>query len=210
MKKLLSATLAVAFIFAASGALAQSMFVGAAPTGGSPGPVLETGGFGQTFDLIVSLDTAGEPSSGAEFVMTELLVVAPGVFKLATNRIFGSQLDLGDNAVGEYIIAFGACAPPGIVEMVRVNYGTFQGDVPSDTVIALRGLQPGDSQPSTFGGELGFFDCTDNGFVAQFGGTDGGETGSGVVFPDGSCVVNPTPLAVDNEAGSMGQLKARF
>jgi hypothetical protein len=31
-----------------------------------------------------------------------------------------------------------------------------------------------------------------------------------VVFPDGSCVLNPTPIVVDNEAGSVGQLKARF
>jgi hypothetical protein len=209
MKKMLA--FAVVALFALPTlAFAQTMYVGAAATGGEPGPIWETGGFGQTFDLVVSLDPAGNASSGAEFVMTELLIVAPGVFKLATDRIFGSQLDLGDNALGEYIIAFGACAPAGVVEMVRVNYGTFQGDVPTDTVITLRGLQPGDSQPSTFDGELGFFDCSDNGFLAQLGGADGGTTGSGVDFPDGACVINGTPVVVDNEAGSMGQLKARF
>ena len=75
---------------------------------------------------------------------------------------------------------------------------------------ALRGLQPGDSVASSFDGELGFIDCADNGIVVQMGGTDGGETGSGVVFPDGSCVLNPTPIAVPTADGSVGQLKARF
>ena len=46
-------------------------------------------------------------------------------------------------------------------------------------------------------------------FVAM-GGTDGGFTGSGVEFPDGSCMINGTPVVVDTDASSVGSLKARF
>jgi hypothetical protein len=167
-------------------------------------------GFGQTFDLVVSLDTGGEGSTAAEFVMTELLLVAPGVFKLDTTKI-NDALDLADNGLGEYLMAFQFCAPGGgPLEIVRVNYGAFQGIPAADTVISLRGFQPGDSKPSTFGGEMGYIDCADVGFPVVMGGTDGGITGADVVFPDGSCVLNPTPIAVDNVDGSVGQLKARF
>ena len=210
MKKLLSATLAVALVFGVSGAMAQTMSVSANLIGGTPGQVVDIPQ-GTQFNMTVSLDPAGEGSSAAEFVMTELLLIAPGVFKLGTVKINNTPLDLGDNARGEYVLAFQGCVPAGApVEMVVLTYGTFGGPVPVDTVIELRGLQPGDSVESTFGGELGLIDCADNGIPAQMGGTEGGITGSGVVFPDGSCVLNPTPIAVDNVDGSVGQLKARF
>jgi hypothetical protein len=167
-------------------------------------------GFGQTFDLVVSLDSGGDGSTAAEFVMTELLLIAPGVFKLSTLKINGTTLDLGDNSLGEYLLAFGSCVPGSApVEMVRVNYGAFQGIPGTDTVITLRGFQPGDTRPSSFNGELGWIDCADNGFTAALGGTDGGFSG-GADFPDGACILNPTPEVVDNEAGTVGQLKARF
>jgi hypothetical protein len=167
-------------------------------------------GFGQTFFLVVNLDTGGEGSTAAEFIMTELLNEAPGVFKLSTTKV-NDALDLSDNTQGDYLLAFQTCVPGGApVEIVRVEYGAFQGIPANDTVISLRGFQPGDRFPSTFGGEMGYIDCSDNGFPVFMGGTDGGITGADVVFPDGSCVLNPTPIVVDNEAGSVGQLKARF
>jgi hypothetical protein len=210
MKKLLSATLAVALVFGVSGAMAQTMNVSANLPGGPAGAVVDVPQ-GTTFEMRVSLDAAGEASSAAEFVMGELLLLAPGVFKLGTIKVNNTPLDLGDNAVGEYVMAFGTCVPGGApVDLVVLNYGTFGGPVPVDTVIALRGLQPGDSVESTFNGDLGFIDCSDNGYVAQMGGTDGGVTGSGVEFPDGSLVINPTPLAVPTVDGSVGQLKAQF
>jgi hypothetical protein len=208
MKKLLSATLAVALVFGASSALAQTMSIGAGPLGGAPQPWFDVG-LGQQFDVVVSL-VVNDPSSAAEFVATELLLVAPGVFKLNTAKINNTPLDLGDNGRGEYILSFSGCFPGGQLPLVRVTYGTFSGPVPVDTVMTLRGFQEGDSQPSSFNGALGFVDCTDVKFTASLGGTEGGVTGSGVVFPDGGCVINGTPLVVDNEAGSMGQLKARF
>ena len=71
-------------------------------------------------------------------------------------------------------------------------------------MLTLRGFQAGDSQPSSFGGELGFIDCADNGIAVPMGGTDGGVTGAGVVFPDGSCVLNATAdvVTVKAEDGS--------
>jgi hypothetical protein len=210
MKKLLSATLAVALVFGASSAFAQNMYVKGNLLGGTPGSLVDVP-MGTQFNLTVSLDTGGDASAAAEFVMTELLLIAPGVFKLGTVKVNNTPLDLGNNAAGEYIIAFSACVAGGApVNMVTLTYGTFGGPVPADTVISLRGFQAGDSQPSSFGGELGYVDCADQPVFVTMGGTDGGTTGSGVVFPDGSCVINATPIAVPTADGSVGQMKARF
>jgi len=207
MKKMIAFAL-VAMLALPAMAFAQTMSV-SVDDAGTRTQVFDVG-FGQTFDLVVYLDTGGEGSTAAEFVMTELVLVAPGVFKLGTIKI-NDALDLADNGLGEYLMAFQFCAPGGApLEIVRVNYGAFQGIPAADTVVSLRGFQPGDSKPSTFEGEMGYIDCADVGFPVFMGGTDGGITGADVVFPDGSCVLNPTPIVVDNEAGSVGQLKARF
>ena len=214
MKKILTATLAVALVFGATAAFAQTMAVSADPDGAAgSGPYTQVfdSPVGLGFDIVVWMDTAGEPSSAAEFVMTELLLATPGVFKLGTIKINNTPLDLGDNARGEYLLAFGGCeAPSPELTMVRVTYGDFGGVIGADVVLSLRGLQPGDSQPSTFNGELGFVDCVDGAWVATMGGADGGVTGSGVTFPDGGLVLNPIPLAVPTVDNSVGQLKARF
>ena len=208
MKKMIAFAL-VAMLALPAAAFGQVMYVEGAPMGGVASPAFDIGQ-GAQFNLFVVLD-AGTESSAAEFVMTELLLVAPGVFKLGTVKINNTPLDLGDNAVGEYVLAFQGCVAGGApVTMVTLTYGTFGGPVPADTAITLRGLQPGDSVESTFGGELGYIDCSDNGFVVAMGGTDGGFTGSGAEFPDGGCMINGTPVVVDNEAGSVGSLKARF
>ena len=195
-------------------AFAQTMAVSADPDGAAgSGPYTQVfdSPVGLGFDIVIWMDTAGEPSSAAEFVATELLVVTPGVFKLGTLKINNTPLDLGDNLVGEYLLAFGGCeAPSAELLMVRVTYGDFSGSIGADVVMSLRGLQPGDSQPSTFGGELGFVDCVDGPWLATLGGADGGFTGSQVVFPDGGLVLNPTPLVVPTVDNSVGQLKARF
>ena len=207
MKKMIAFAL-VALLALPVAATAQVMYVQGAPLGGTAGPVFDIGQ-GAQFNLEVVLE-AGSESSAAEFVMTELLIVAPGVFKLGTVKINNTPLDLGDNALGEYVLAFQGCVPNAPQTLVTLTYGTFGGPVPADTAITLRGLQPGDSVESTFGGEIGFIDCSDGGFVVQMGGTDGGVTGAGVEFPDGSCMINGTPIVVDNEASSVGALKATF
>ena len=207
MKKLLTATLAVALVFGVSSASAQQLFV-SADVGGELSPVLDAG-LGMTYDVVVSLDSP-VGSTLAEFVMTELAVVVPGVFKTFTAKINGSTLDLGNNNAGEYIIAFGACEAPGVLEIVRVTYGNFQATPGPDTVVSLRGFQDGDSRPSSYGGEVGIVDCSDVKIAGQMGGQDGGFTGADVTFPDGAMVINPTPVVVPTEVGSMGQLKAQF
>ena len=66
---------------------------------------------------VTSLISAG---AGAEFIMTELLSIVPGLFKLSTTRVNDTALDLGDNSVGEYQIDFSECVGAGSVEVVRV------------------------------------------------------------------------------------------
>jgi hypothetical protein len=207
MKKMIAFAL-VALMALPALAFGQTMSIGAGPLAGAPGPVFDAPS-GIQFDVVATLVPGGESSSAAEFVMSELNVINPGIFKLGTAK-FNGALDLGENSLGEYILAFQGCFPDASVEMVRVTYGTFGGVPAADTVLTLRGFQAGDTQPSSFNGELGFIDCSDNGIVATLGGTDGGFTGADVEFPDGSCVLNATPVVVDNEAGSMGQLKTRF
>ncbi|RKZ13209.1 hypothetical protein DRQ53_11555 [bacterium] len=208
MKKLLIATLAVACIFGAVGASAQTIAV-SAKVGGM---------YQQTFDTPVGpfntavwMDTTGLDANAAEFVVTDLLALIPGSFKLSTVKINNTTLDLGDNSVGEYLLSFGGCVSGGAqVELIDVQYGDFGGAAGADIVMFLRGFEPGDSRPSSFGGEPGFVDCGSIKHNMTVGGTDGGTTGSGVVFPDGTCVLNPTPEAVPNEGDSFGSLKGRF
>ena len=211
MKKMIAFAL-VALLALPALAFGQTMQVTGGVTGsGSDSQVLELAG--PQFDLVVRLDPAGQASSAAEFVMTELLVEIPGIFKLSTVKVLNTPLDLGDNTKGEYILAFGDCIPVGgLVELVRVGYGDFGGALTpnSDFVVSLRGFEAGDSQPSSFNGELGFVDCGDVKYTCALGGTDGGVTGSGVTFPDGGMVIQGTPLVVPTETGTMGQLKARF
>ena len=213
MKKMIAFSL-VALMALPAIAFAQTMTVSADPDGaGGSGPYTQVfdSPVGLTFDLVVWMDTAGEPSSAAEFVMSELLLVAPGILKTGTLRINNTQLDLGDNARGEYIIAFGGCEPPSSdLLMVRVTYIDLGTAVGSDVVLTLRGFELGDSQPSSFAGAVGFVDCSDAKVFSVMGGTDGGITGADVVFPDGGMVLNPTPIVVPTADDSMGQLKARF
>jgi len=214
MKKMIAFAL-VALMTIPAIAFAQHTITVSADPDGAAGSAPFTQVFdtpaGGTFDLVVWMDTAGEASNAAEFVMTELLVEAPGVLKTGTVKINGA-LDLGDNALGEYVLALRGCLPATTEwNLVRLTYLQFSlGVIPNDMVLSLRGFQQGDTQPSTFNGAPGFVDCAENKFPMTMGGVDGGTTGSGVVFPDGSLALNPTPVAVPTLDNSIGQLKARF
>jgi len=128
------------------------------------------------FDIVVTLDSDGRDSQVAEFVITELRVEFPGVFAIATTKINNTPLDLGYNDVGEYLIAFRECVPPGDrIEMVRITYIDYSGVIGSKSIVMkLRGFESGDSQPSTFGGLPGFVDCNENKYVAPMGGNSAG------------------------------------
>jgi hypothetical protein len=167
---------------------------------------------GQPFDIVVVTETS-QSSCASEFIVTELLVVTPGVFKLSTNKINNTQLDLGDNSVGEYLIAYAGCVASGPQEIVRVQYGDFGGVVGADVVLSIRGFQPGDSQPSSFGGQMGYITPTDDGIVlAPAPWTDGDvidpTKDPNVDSADGVCVLNA--VALPNETESVSSLKARF
>lgn len=173
-------------------------------------PVFEVG-LDQQFDVVVLLHTDGNEHAAAEFVMTELLLIAPGVFKLLTITAGYDGFPIEDRSHGEYVIAYQTCAPPASgFELVRVTYGTLAGPVPPDTVISVRGFQPGDSVPSTFGGYPGIIDCNDTAFAGSMGGHDGGFTVTGVEVPDGALGLNLTQPVVETEAGSWGALKSRY
>jgi hypothetical protein len=155
-----------------------------------------------------------EPSSAAEFVITELRVLFPGVFALATTKINNTPLDLGKNEVGEYLMAYAGCVPAGVAEIVRVQYGDFSGLIGNDVILQIRGFQPGDSQGSTFGGEMGYIDCNDTGHLLSpepwpsDTNIDPTKGPNGVASGDGVCVLNAD--TVPNELDSVSSLKARF
>lgn len=165
----------------------------------------------QTFD-IVALATSSKCQGAIEFVMTELTVLYPGVFKTDTRRANDTPLDLGDNDVGEYLIAYGDCLGPGPVEAVRVTYLDADGSlIGPDTVLSVRGFQPGDSRPSSCGGLPCYVSVSsdNNKYVLAL------EAWSEYGMPDnqdlaGAVVLNPSGFPVASEATSLGCLKARF
>jgi hypothetical protein len=154
------------------------------------------------FDIVASMEDV-LIGSGAEFVMTELSMEYPGILKIGTRKINNTPLDLGDNARGEYLIAFGDCfwAP---TEIVRVTYLDVAGALPPDIVLRLRGFQPGDSQPSTFNGRPGFIDCAHVGSNTHlFGLTNPGLiTGSGAYVPPGGMVLNATQPVIEEDTSN--------
>ena len=166
------------------------------------------------FDIVVLTDIP-ETSCLVEFVMTEIAIEVPGVFKTGTVKINDTTLELGDNSLGEYITAYGLpCAPAGLTEVIRVTYGQFQGSVGNDFIVVPRGFGPGDTQPSSFDGDMGYVDSSDV-KVKLAGEPWPGDVGidptkgpTAVASGDGVCVLNA--LATPNEATSMTSLKARF
>jgi hypothetical protein len=141
-------------------------------TGSGLSPELTTQ-TGVNFTIVVTLDSDGSDALAAEFVITDPRNVFPGVFALETKKVNNTALDLGENSLGEYVMAFGACQPPGDrIEMVRVTYGDFSGVIGGQSaVLTLRGLQIGDTVPSTFNGSPGFVACdTSTNYLAEMGG----------------------------------------
>jgi hypothetical protein len=124
----------------------------------------------------------------------------PGVLVLETTRINNTPLDLGINDIGEYLMAFGDCEPPGDrIELVRISYADFGGAIGSSSIVmALRGFEAGDSQPSTFGGLPGFVDCREQTYSAPMGGNEAGGA---------LCVNCYAPPATDS---SVTELKSKF
>lgn len=130
---------------------------------------------GVNFTIVVTLDSDGDDAMAAEFVITDPRQVFPGLFAIETKKINDTELDLGQNDLGEYVMAFKACAPPDDrIEMVRITYADFSGVIGSKSaLLTLRGLQIGDTQPSTFQGSPGFIECDqETGHYVEMGGNE--------------------------------------
>ena len=120
------------------------------------------------FDVVVTLNSDGHTSAAAEWVITWLPEIVPGVFHIGTVSIGAPDFTLcgaGQRSIcepGETLFAFSSCQPASErLELVRHSFLDVTGLIPPDTVITLRGFQPGDSMASSFGGEPGFVDCDD-------------------------------------------------
>jgi len=166
-------------------------------TGLSPNLVTRTD---KPFDVVVTLDSDGNDSIAAEWVMSDLRLEFPGVLLVQTTKIFNTGLDLGLNDLGEYLMAFGACAPPGDrLELLRLSYADFSGVIGTQsTLMTLRGFESSDSRPSSFNGQPGFVDCTEG----RHGGEMGGHENAGAL-----CVNCYEPPA--NET-TISDIKAKF
>jgi hypothetical protein len=82
--------------------------------------------------------------------------------------------------------------------------------MPSDVVMSVRGFEPGDSAPSSFGGSPGIVDC-DDAMVPLEPAGDALITGADVIVPPGALVLNATPFVViPNESESITTIKARY
>lgn len=176
---------------------------------GGPGPGLYTQQvdvpLASQFDVAIWIDPAGLGSKGIEFGYTNLPTIRPGVIQTNLWTIV-PILILPPCSDGDCVFGFGECiAAANPLELVRITYIDLNGATGADVVLTV-----GPAQLSSFDGSPGFVDCDDNLVPLEPGGTPGGVTGSGAVFPSGSVVLNPTPVVVSNEAPSFGGLKARY
>jgi hypothetical protein len=215
IKKLSASLFALALVVGAlAPAQAQdTVAIYGAPAAGGYSRVLDTPA-GGTFDIAVLTQTDNS-SAAAEFVITDVKVLFPSVFRLSVTKINNTQLDLGDNTLGEYLIAYGTCiAPGGPTEVVRITYGDFASEVGQNVVLALRGFQAGDTRPSSFNGEPGYVDCTDLKHPFTLEAWDFGTGYDPTKLPtvdsaDGAAVLNPQP-DIPTAAESISTLKGRF
>ena len=66
----------------------------------------------EPFDIVV-LAKMRDASSAVEFVITELPLSHPGVYRFATTLFRETLLDVGDPSLGEYMMTFEDCVPAG-------------------------------------------------------------------------------------------------
>lgn len=182
------------------------------------GEGLESAGItkpGTPFEIVV-VASPSQDHAAMEFVMTELMHLYAGVFKYTTSKINDTSLDLGDNQVGEYLMAYG-CMPAGESEMVRVRYYDVTGEIGENVVLALSGFGPDASKASSFDGGIGYAGCVGNlelyDLVAEPWDAASEFDPSripGVESTDGILVLNPAGLSVPVADASVGTIKSRY
>lgn len=209
MNRFAAIALVIVLMLAAPSA-AEPLFAVVTGEPGAYSSFLQVGN-GAQFDVVALLDSDGHQTQAVEFYLEDLIVNRRGVFKLNTDLIGIPPIDLGDRPVGEYVFSYGMCAEAGAeIELVRITYGIFQGDVPGNTTLSIRGLQEGDSSPSSFDGAPGVIDCDGNLIAGAIGGRPGPCSMSLGQLPDGTLVFNTAPCQVDAEVASVTTLKTRY
>jgi hypothetical protein len=183
-------------IFAAPGALALDT-IGAYVDVGTGLERFGDTPIGIPFDIVVV--QRDELTSGAtEFSVTELALLAPGIFKLNIRRANDSTLDLGNNSIGEYVIAYGDC-PYFDFELVRITYLDLGGLIQDNVILGVGGnieIQTGCS-----GGARSpcYAACGNGGLFSLYPEPPALVTGSGLYVPNGSVILNPVyPVVVDD------------
>lgn len=169
---------------------------------------------GTPFDVVI-VTTTDKPSCASEFVMTELIHLYAGVFKLQTDKINNTPLDLGDNQMGEYLLAYMGCVEEGAQEVIRIRYYDVDGELGNNVVLQLRGLQPGDTMPSTFDGQMGYVSDDEDARVLTGEPWDMASGLDPTLIPgvestNGMMVLNPAGISVAGEFSSVSTLKSRF
>jgi hypothetical protein len=158
------------------------------------------------FDVVVMLDSGLQEVSLVDWGMTNLSSAAPGLFNMGKSSTIGSCGFIPEACFeGSYTLFVDGCHPGGSsIEVMRISFGDFSGAVGRDIVATIGG------NPSTpIASSPGFVDCSDAVFAAPMDGPSGGETSSGVVWPPGGIILNPTrPLPVESLTVSM--LKSRY
>lgn len=151
---------------------------------------------GSPFDVLVNMDSGGLETSGAAFVFPGLDALAPGVFRVATaypSSPPGLTLDVPVD--GAYALDFDGCAAPCTTrELLRITYFDFSGVVGADLVLTVQGPNGPQSPPL-------LTDCSGAVHEAPMGGVSGGTSAADVVSPDGSLMLNPTPMCVLTDCG---------
>ena len=158
------------------------------------------------FDVVVTLDSDASQVGLVSWGMTRLEVAAPGLVALGMTASIGS---CGFNPEacfeGNYTILVAGCHPPGDrIPVARFRFADFAGVVGADVVAVI-----GPNASGGIPGSSGFMDCADQVIAAPMGGSSGGTTSSGVTWPAGGLILNPTrPIPV--HASGVSMLKARY
>lgn len=151
-------------------------------------------GYAQTFDVVVLLDSQGWDVSGAVFHLTPISY--DGLILVDTNYPTDVTVNHGDAAAGEFDLEFMGCAPACEQrELVRFKYINLSHalSVARDIIMTVSGVDDTSDQPV-------FRDCSGADHLAPMGGANGGVTYWGVEFPDGSLIINPTPIVIQRRA----------
>lgn len=172
---------------------------------------------GTPFEIVIQTNADYE-SMGGLFGMTELSLLYPGIFKVGTSKVNDTTFDLGDNDIGEYVLAYTECEAAGPLEVVRVGYVDINGDLPEDVVLYVGGVSDDDKHNKDIDGAPGFVSCSESAWLTMFSLVPEPWDSSsnidptaidGVTVTDGLLVLNPS-RRVPVFSSTVGTLKAQF